>query len=87
MASSNDKLTGFLTGLLAGGIAGAAIALLYAPSSGKVLRRKIGRTTEEMLDDINEYYESGLSKAEELFHDGKKKASNIIDDAKKIINR
>ena len=38
---SSDKSKGLLFGFLAGGVIGAVLALLYAPKSGKELRKDI----------------------------------------------
>lgn len=84
MSREQDKLSAFITGLLAGGVIGSALALLYAPSSGKKLRRNIGRKTDDFIDDVEDYYESSKEKAEEVISEGKKRANSIIENAKKI---
>lgn len=80
-----NRIGGILFGLLAGGIVGSVIALLYAPSSGKKLRRKITDKAEIVLEDAEELYDTSKDKAEKLLKDGKKKASTILQDAKKKI--
>lgn len=71
---------------MAGIAIGATIALLYAPASGEVTRRKIARKTEqgraaladsgrEMLDRGREMYEKGRRLADdaaEMFERGRK---------------
>ena len=42
---------GLLIGFLTGGIVGAAIALLYAPKSGKELRKDIKDKADEFKDE------------------------------------
>jgi gas vesicle protein len=83
----NDKSRAgaFLLGAFIGGIIGGATALLFAPSSGKRLRRKISDKAEDFYEDAQEYYETGKEKAEEIYRDGKKKVNDIVDDAKKIV--
>ncbi|HNW57589.1 MAG TPA: YtxH domain-containing protein [Bacteroidales bacterium] len=49
------KSTGsFITGLLAGAVIGGAIALLYAPKSGKDTREQI----KHKLDDLEKEFET-----------------------------
>ena len=43
----------FLLGLLAGGVVGSAIALLYAPKSGKELRRDIRDKKDYLFDEAD----------------------------------
>ncbi len=76
---------GFVKGLLIGGLIGAAAAMLFAPMSGKKLRRKIGQKKDDILDDVNEYVETGKEKAEGLFREGKEKVESIVEEAKKIV--
>jgi gas vesicle protein len=80
---NNNSGKGFLTGLLAGGIIGAAIALLYAPSSGRELRAQIRVKKDELIDDTSEYLQIAKTKATELINEGKKKSEELIIDAKK----
>jgi gas vesicle protein len=85
MATDNtaSKLVWFLTGAAAG----AAIALLYAPQSGRQSRKFIRKRAEQgqetlaevgkdVLDRGREYYDKGRKIAEEageLFERGRKK--------------
>ena len=45
---------GFGTGLLIGAVIGGAIALLYAPKSGKETRQLIKDKTTEVVDTVKE---------------------------------
>jgi gas vesicle protein len=85
MDKNSNKSNGFVKGLLIGGLIGAAAAMLFAPMSGKSLRKKIGRKTDDILDDVNQYAQTGKEKAEELFREGREKVGSLIEDAKKII--
>lgn len=78
----NKMAKGLFFGFLAGGIVGAAIALLYAPKSGKDLRADIAKKKDEILDDASEYMQIAKEKATELINDGKKKSEQLIQDAK-----
>jgi len=46
------KTSGFVLSFLIGGVIGSAIALMYAPKSGKNLRNDIGRKTTELIDQV-----------------------------------
>jgi gas vesicle protein len=83
MSRDKEKLEGFLIGTLVGGLLGSALALLYAPVSGKRLRRDLSRKTEDFIEDASDYWERGKERAETFYKDGKKKADSIVDDAKK----
>jgi gas vesicle protein len=86
MSKAREKRDGLLIGTLIGGLIGSALALLYAPTSGKRLRKDISRKTEDFLDDANEYWEKSRSKAEEYYKDGKKKVDSFTKDAKKQLS-
>jgi len=43
-----DRLVGFMTGLLLGAAIGATVAYLTAPESGRKTRKKLGRTAKEI---------------------------------------
>ena len=83
---NNEKFGMLVVGIFLGGLIGSAIALLYAPSSGKKLRKKIADKTGNLIDDAYELYDSGKEKAEGLFQEGKKKATNLFDDKKIVKN-
>ena len=82
---NSEKFKALLIGFLAGGITGSVLSLLYAPTSGKKLRRKITDKTEDLIDEAEEFYEAKKEKAEEIIKEGKKKASELIEDSKKKI--
>jgi len=78
-----DKFRAYFAGFVTGGIIGTIFALLYAPTSGKKLRRKIGDTTDNLIDEAEEFYEAGKEKTERIIREGKRKATVIIDEGKK----
>ena len=93
----NKMAKGLMVGFLAGSAIGAAIALLYAPKSGKELRADIRQKKDEIIDDASEYWEVTRSKANDYMNEAKVKAqdvisqakqraSSLIDDANKILN-
>ncbi len=83
MEKESNNVSLFFTGLLVGGVLGSVFAMLYTPFTGKKMRRNISKTTGDLLDDVNDYIETGKDKADEIFTDGKKKADEIIKDGKK----
>ncbi len=83
---NSNGVSSFFTGLIVGGVLGSILAMLYTPVTGKKMRKKISKTADGLVDDVNDYIETGKDKADELIKDGKKKASTIIDDVKKIVS-
>jgi gas vesicle protein len=79
----NGMSKGLLIGLLAGGVLGAVIALLYAPKPGKELRADIKNKAGEMIDDAEEYINVAKSKAVDIINEGKKRSENLITEARK----
>jgi gas vesicle protein len=47
-----NKIVSFLTGAIIGGLVGATIAILMAPSSGEELRGQIQERSIQLRDDI-----------------------------------
>jgi gas vesicle protein len=73
---------------VAGVAIGATIALLYAPNSGRVTRRRIARATsrgrEAMADQGREF----MDKGRELFERGRQiadEAGDMLDRGRKIV--
>ena len=55
---ANDNGGGLLVAFVAGAIAGAALALLFAPATGEETRRNLGDRAREMRDRAREQYEA-----------------------------
>jgi gas vesicle protein len=83
---NNEKLGSFLLGVFVGSVVGSIAALLFAPSSGKDLRKKIKDRAEELVDDAQEIYQTGKEKTGELIDEGRKKANAFVQEAKKIVS-
>jgi len=60
MANNNSSGGSFLLAFLIGAVAGAAVALLYAPASGDETRRKLAEKAKQ-----------GRARAEEAIRDGR----------------
>lgn len=75
--TDNEKtamVKGLVTGTLIGGIVGAAIALLYAPKSGRELRGDIREKTNKLLTD-----------AETAIERAKAKVATAVEEAKQRV--
>ena len=79
----NGMRKGIVLGLLAGGVIGAVLALLYAPKPGKELRADIKNKAGEMMEDAEGYINVAKSKAVDIINEGKKRSENLITEAKK----
>jgi gas vesicle protein len=97
MEQNNGTVKGFIIGLLAGGAIGAVLALLYAPKSGKELRRDLTEGAEEILGEAEHAVAAARSRASEivsdarqrsdqLISDARKRASSLLDDAEKVMS-
>lgn len=82
MQESRSSTKSFLWGLIAGGITGGLVALLYAPKSGRETRRDIGRKKDEIIREAGNYLDQAQSKASDILSDGRKKAENLISEAR-----
>jgi gas vesicle protein len=82
MSRENNSGGTIFFGFLAGGAIGAAMALLFAPKSGKELRNDIKNKTDAYLDEADKYIAEARNKAKVLINDGKEKSEKIINDAK-----
>ena len=80
--SSSSSSKSFIIGLLAGGAIGSIAALLYAPKSGRELRKDIGKKSREVVKE-GQYVDSAKTRATEIIADGRKKAESLINEAKK----
>ncbi len=84
MAQENDSMAkGLIVGFVAGSIIGAAMALLYAPKSGKELRADLREKTGDIVEDAQEYISRAKSKAVDIINESKAKASTLVDDARR----
>jgi gas vesicle protein len=76
---SIKRTTWYFGSFILGGVVGGAIALLYAPESGKHLRRDISRKTNELIED-------GKKKASDSWNDAKETAESALESANDFIN-
>jgi gas vesicle protein len=86
MARQDNGIT--IAWFLVGAAVGAAIALLYAPQSGKDTRRLIAQKTEESKDAILDSSKDVLDKGKELFDRGREladEAADIFERGRKLV--
>jgi len=69
--------SGFLAGILMGGLAGAAVALIMAPHSGPQTRALLMDKGYEIKDQVDEKVHHARSQAEGVVEDVKGKARKI----------
>lgn len=85
MSEKTKSTNRFVIGFLAGIFSGALIGVLYAPKSGRKLRRDIGRKKDMLIDNTEEYIGKAKDKTTEMITDGKNKAEQLISDAKRKV--
>ena len=64
-AVSHGTFSRFATGLVIGAIAGAAVALLFAPSSGQKLRTQLRQGADKLTNRAREMYADAATAARE----------------------
>lgn len=72
----------FLAGLVAGGLIGAALALLMAPQSGEETRAQLREKSEELKNTASETIADSRVKADAIIADARTRAENIMADAR-----
>ncbi len=85
--SGGGMAKGLMFGLLAGGVLGAGIALLYAPKPGRKLRAELKDKADSLLEDGEEYMMAVQEKAAEIVDDAKKGLTQLFGDTEKEITR
>jgi len=79
--AERDNFGSFIVGLVVGGIAGAVVALLYAPQSGEQTRAVIKEKAIELVDKTTETVEETYKKAQVAASDAVDKAQGLIKQA------
>ena len=79
--SDRDSFGSFLVGFLVGGIAGAVVALLYAPQSGDETRVQIKDKAIELKDKTTVALDETYHKAEGMGKEAVTKAQDLIKTA------
>jgi gas vesicle protein len=68
---------------VAGAAVGAAIALLFAPASGKETRKLLGKKADEGREVLAEQGRAAMDRTRELYEKGRK----VADDAAEMFER
>lgn len=78
MDNRDSSLFTFLFGV----VVGVAVALLYAPKTGKETRAHLKRITEDFVEDAGEKGMEFREKGKKFVEEGKARASEIIEKGK-----
>ena len=81
MSEDNTKIAG---AFLIGGLIGAAVALLYAPKSGRETRKDIARTAKKVKKETVHLVEDAIDSINDFAGDVKNKVSDIIEQGKDL---
>lgn len=68
-----------------GVVAGASVALLYAPQSGERTRRQIRRNVEDARDYLNDTVDDVQDRAQGYVKRGRDVVDDLVDSAKKAV--
>jgi gas vesicle protein len=71
MANNGNSAGSVVVAFALGALAGAAVALLYAPATGEETRRKLAEKAREGRDKVEELTRQGREKAEDLARRGR----------------
>ncbi|GMU85504.1 MAG: hypothetical protein AMXMBFR48_07460 [Ignavibacteriales bacterium] len=86
MSKESNLSKGLLIGFLTGAVVGGAVALLYAPKSGKELRNDLAGKADDILDEAEKMFNEGKTRSEKLVTDAKVKADELLVEAKKVLD-
>ena len=99
MANNNEGSfsKGLAAGIIIGGAVGAAIALLFAPKSGRELRQdlaersgdlyeKAGAFAEEQSRKMGEYVNEGKVRADEIVRSARQQAGSLLSEAEHLMS-
>lgn len=84
MFQDHKDKNGLLIGFLSGAVVGAVVGLLYAPKSGKKMRRALNNKAQDIMDDAEDLLKTTKKRTSEAVHEGKKMAEQLVSDTKAI---
>jgi gas vesicle protein len=84
MADSNNRATAGALMLVAGGIIGAGLALLFAPQSGKRTRKDISRLAKKTKHKAEDLVDNFVDTVSDMADVVGEKAADIIDQGKDL---
>lgn len=79
MANSNGRATAATLMLLAGGIIGASLAILYAPQSGEKTRRQISRCARKVRSDAEDMIREAAETVTDAVEELGERTSDLIE--------
>ena len=82
----DDDVSG-LVWFLAGMGVGAAVALLFAPKTGRATRKLLARTAERGRDQLSERAEELRERGRELYERGRDLAQEVSGEAADLLER
>lgn len=82
MSDSDADFGAFLTGLIVGGLVGAAVALLMAPQSGEETRTLIKDKSIELKDRAMETAEDTRVRAEKALEDARLRLNDAVEETR-----
>lgn len=85
MYREKNNSMGFILGVLTGGLLGAVAALLYAPQTGKQLRKDINYKKDELLNEASNVVDNAKKRASGIIAEAKERAGYIVEEGKKKI--
>jgi gas vesicle protein len=77
----SNQIEGFIKGIVLGSVIGAAIAILYAPQSGRKTRENICGKAEKLLAKANKEYEATLKKSGKAYESAVKRLKHLESSA------
>jgi gas vesicle protein len=80
---AREETSNILGWFLTGAVIGAAVAILYAPKSGKETRQFIADTTQKGKDAVLESSQSAVDAGRDMFERGRK----LVEDAADLFDR
>ena len=72
---------------LLGGLAGASLALLFAPQSGRETRRTVSRRMRSSVDAARDLGSRVVSRGREMREEAGRMLSDALDDAQRVVDR
>jgi gas vesicle protein len=78
--SDRDEFGAFLVGFVVGGLAGAVVALLFAPQSGEETRAMIKDKSIELRDRASQTAEEAIERAEKAAVEARARAEELAND-------
>ncbi|MEX0723372.1 MAG: YtxH domain-containing protein [Gracilimonas sp.] len=77
-----SKSSDFMSGIISGALVGAAIALLYAPDTGKNTRDRLSYQLSNYYDELNDLIDQLREEKKILVSEAKEKGDKVVLEAK-----